>query len=508
MTSDSSARESDAGSGRRGRSSLGGLPPGLDRRFEAVTLWSTHPSISVRTRQDLLALNEAGMAVAWMAPDSTANLAERLGGLAAGAPPFIVADSGGGGAVAIDHSGSEELEWLQPGEDPAILDRAAEALSRRLAEMGIGTSSASRPAGLPSTSVELAWDPAVPCTRTSFKRFLQQHGIPSVSHLAGIAVEEARYVGIDEPRVHVEGHTVQIAVQDGGDVAVGVLHELWRRGVDPREVLAVVDGLAGVPRRPAQVVVPDVRDVAVVLVNGGRGPSPTGLVALSGGEARIHQLLADQLRRRTRRSLPEVATRAGWTVCVDGFDLERERVHEALLTMANGHVGMSGAPLGDRAGRHPWVVARGVYVGENASSHLLTGPVAFALGELGAGTALRRVLDLRTGVLHERAGTGADTIESARFVSLALPTTAVLRSRFRSALRRAPTLLPATDDATYDAGRAGEATWLRVAGATGGIAAAAAQTLTRRSRSAEGSDAGSRVLDRICDLSLQSGRAA
>jgi trehalose/maltose hydrolase-like predicted phosphorylase len=497
MNGDNSARGPDAGSGPRDRSSLGALPAGLDRRFEAVTLWSTHSRISARTRQDLLALNEAGMAVAWVAPDSTANMAERLGGIAAGAPPFIVAGSDGSGAVAIDHSGADELEWPLPVVDSAILDRAADALSRRLAQLGIGTSSARRIAGLPTMNVELAWDPAVPLTRSSFKGYLHQHGIQSVCHLAGIAVEEARYVGIDEPRVVVEGHTVLIAVQDGGDAAVGVLHELWRRGVDPREVLAVVDGLAGVPRRPAQVVVPDVRDVAVVLVNGGRSPSPAGLVALSGGEARIHQLLADQLRRRTRRSLPEVATRAGWTVCIDGFDLERERVHEALLTLANGHVGMSGAPLGGHAGRHPWVVARGVYVGENAHSHLLTGPVAFALGELGGGTPLRRVLDLRTGVLHEQAGAEADTIESARFVSLAQPTTAVLRSRYRSALRSGPTLLPATDDVTYDVGRADGATWLRVAGSTGGIAAAAAQTLTRRSRSAEGSDAGSRVLDRI-----------
>jgi len=496
MSGDNSARRS-AGSDHRDRRNLGALPTGLDRRFEAVILWSTSSRISARTRQDLLALNERGLAVAWMAPDSTANLAERLGGIGSGAPPVIVADSGGSGAVAVDYSGADELEWPQPSEDSAVLDRAADALSQRMAQVGIGTSSARRIPGLPTVKVELAWDPAVPLTRTRFKRFLHQHGIRSVSHLASIVVEEARYVGIDEPRVVVAGNTVQIAVQDGGDVAVGVLHELWRRGVDPQEVLAVVDGLDGVPLRPAQVVVPDVRDVAVVLVNGGRDPSPTGLIALSGGEARIHQLLADQLRHRARRSLPEVTTRVGWTVCIDGFDPERERVHEALLTLANGHIGMSGAPLGDHAGRHPWVVASGVYVGENASSHLLTGPVAFALGELGGGTPLRRVLDLRTGVLHERVGADAAAVDSARFVSLAQPTTAVLRSRYRSALRSGPALLPATDDATHDVGRADGVSWLRVAGSTGGIAAAAAQTQTRPSRSAEGPDSGSRVLDRV-----------
>jgi len=51
---------------------------------------------------------------------------------------------------------------------------------------------------------------------------------------------------------------------------------------------------------------------------------------LTGGEARIHQLLAGQLRRRNRRSLPEAIDRDGWTVRVDGFDPEKERFHEAL----------------------------------------------------------------------------------------------------------------------------------------------------------------------------------
>jgi len=97
MSSRSSSRGLDISSGRPARSSLGALPAELDRRFEAVILWSTHLRISTRTRQDLLAIHEAGMAVAWMAPDSTANLAERLGGTTAGAPPFLLADSTGGG---------------------------------------------------------------------------------------------------------------------------------------------------------------------------------------------------------------------------------------------------------------------------------------------------------------------------------------------------------------------------------------------------------------------------
>jgi len=460
-------------------------------------LWSTNPSVSERTTQDLLALREAGMAIAWIAPASTSSLAERLRGITPDGPALILADSGGSGAVAVDHSGIYELELPQPDVNLGPLDQAGEVFALRLAELGIATSSPPRPTGSLRTSVELVRDPAVPFAWPRFKRLLFEHGIPSVSHLAGLAVEAARQVGIHDPRVVVEDNNVQIALQDAGDVAVGVVRELWQRGVDPQAVLAVVDGLSGVPHRPAPVVVPDVREATVVLVNGGRRPSRTGMLALTGGAARIHQLLADQLRRRRRRSLPEATPRAGWTVCIEGFDLENERVHEALLSLANGHVGMSGAPLADYVGRHPWVVAKGIYVGENSASHLLTGPVTFALGGMRGGAPLRRVLDLRTGLLHERAGADGDILESVRFVSLAQPTTAVLRGRYQSAPRPSPPLFPAADDAMYDAGRSGDAAWIRVAGSGGGISAAAIQTRSRRSHSAEGANANSRVLDRV-----------
>ena len=488
--------EGDDGGTRRARRSLGVLPAALDRRFEAVVLWSADPQLSARTAQDLQALRGAALAVAWMAPAPTHSLVERLGGATPDATPLILADSGGTGAVAVDDTGPCEVEWPQPEESVDALDRAGEAVVRKLADLGIASALSPHSAGATRMSVELMGDPAVPSTRLGFKRFLHGHGIPSVPHLAGLAMEAARQVGLDDPRVVVEGGSVQIALRDAGDVAAEVLHELWRRGVDPRDTLVVIDGLSGVPHRPAPVVVPDIREASVVLVNGGRGTPAAGMVALTGGGARVHQLLADQLRRRRRRSLPEVIARAGWSVAIEGFDPGVERVREALLTLANGHVGMSGAALGDHAGRHPWVVAEGVYVAEGPASHLLTGPVAFTVGELHAGDPLRRVLDLRTGVLHERSGAEGAGVESTRFVSLNRPTTAVLRGRYPGALRPGPPLQPPADDATVDAGRTGDTTWIRVAGSTGGITAAATQTLTRRSRPAAGAGTGAKVLDR------------
>ena len=95
-----------------------------------------------------------------------------------------------------------------------------------------------------------------------------------------------------------------------------------------------------------------------------------------------------------------------------------ERVHEALLTLADGHVGTSGASLAPHRNQHPWVVAAGVYDGDGADSHLLTGPRAFELTGMADGAPVLRILDLPYGVLHERIASDGQLFDSVRFASL------------------------------------------------------------------------------------------
>jgi trehalose/maltose hydrolase-like predicted phosphorylase len=479
------------------RSRLSALPPGRDRRFEAVVLWSTNPTIPARTAQTLVALCEAGALVAWLAPVPVDELAERLRKPTAGAAALLLADTGGTGTGAVDHLGIHHLGEPQRDVDLSALDQAGQALAETLAGRGLATAVLPRPVGSPRVSVELVQDPSRRTTWSRFKQLLLAHGIRGVPHLADLAGEAARGAGLDDPRVVVEGTRVEIALLDAGDVALGMLEELWRRGVDPQAVLVVIDGSAGVPHRPAPVIDPDVRSATVVLVNSGRGSPRSGTVVLAGGTARLNQLLADQLRRRRRRALPEVTSRAGWSFVVEGFDLENERVHEALLTLADGRVGTGGAPLAGDSGRHPWVVAAGIYDNDGAAARLLTGPVAFELGEKDAEAPVRRVLDLRTGVLHERADIGTDAVESVRFASLARPTTTALRVRHPHALRSGPPLLPPADDPAHDQGRAGDATWIRVAASTGGIVAAATQTRSVGRLPVAGADPSDKMLDRV-----------
>jgi len=230
--------------------------------------------------------------------------------------------------------------------------------------------------------------------------------------------------------------------------------------------------------QPSPFLVPDLGDVTVSLVDGGVSPlveSASGC----GDWPDLDQVLAHQHRLRHERSLPEVTTRLEWAHVVDGFDATHERVQEALLTVADGHHGTSGASLAPHPSQHPWVVAAGVYDGDGADSHLLTGPRLFELAGMANGAPFRRVLDLRTGVFYERTASAGATFDSVRFASLAESSTSVLRIRCPKGQRSGPPLLPPTGDSVHDKGRSGAATWIQVAASHGGIVAAAAQTRTR-----------------------------
>ena len=400
------------------RSRPSGLPPALDRRFEAVILWSGTRAMSARTAQALTALSEADVFVGWLAPAPVQDLAEELKP-AVGAAALLLADSEGSGAVAIDPSGTHRFGEPHRDLDLAALDEAGRTFAETLAGVGLAASAPRRPTGHPRVRIGLDRDTGPP-TWSGLKQLLLAHGIPGVSHLADLATEAAYRAGLDEPRVVVEGSRVEIALVDAGDVALEHARRAVAAGGRPAGGPGGRRWVVGRAPPPGARDRPRCPGATVVLVNGGRGSPRSGMVVLTGGTTRLHQLLADQLRRRRRRALPEASARAGWSLVVEGFDVENERVHEAILTLADGHVGTSGAPLASDPSRHPWVVAAGIYDGNGADTHLLTGPVAFELGEPAAGAPLRRVLDLRTGVLHEH-GRYRDRRRRERAVRFARP---------------------------------------------------------------------------------------
>ena len=74
---------------------------------------------------------------------------------------------------------------------------------------------------------------------------------------------------------------------------------------------------------------------------------------LGGGPAFFTRVLSDQLERRKRWDVPELDGDPDWTITIDGVDPELERVHESLLTLADGRLGTRGAPVFD----HPSAAA-------------------------------------------------------------------------------------------------------------------------------------------------------
>lgn len=127
----------------------------------------------------------------------------------------------------------------------------------------------------------------------------------------------------------------------------------------------------------------------------------------------------------------ERAVVSGWRVVVDGFDPVVERVHESLLTIADGRLGTRGSPVAADGATTPLVMYAGCYAGTGSATELAALPV---WARLPGGAALhprRRSLDLSTGVLAEEG-----PLTALRFASLARPGTVALR------VRGDPALLP------------------------------------------------------------------
>jgi trehalose/maltose hydrolase-like predicted phosphorylase len=168
-----------------------------------------------------------------------------------------------------------------------------------------------------------------------------------------------------------------------------------------------------------------------------------------------------------------------WCIVVEGFDPQTERVRGALMALADGRVGVGGASLAGHAGERRWTVAGGVYKGDGPETHLLPGPVGFHLPyRLAPGAALRRVLDLRTGVLSETIVTDAGAAHAVRFSSLARPGVSVMRAHCPDS-RAGLLLLPSTDGDVSEEGADGDIVWMSASGgseASGGIVAAAHET--------------------------------
>ena len=231
------------------------------------------------------------MPVAWMAPASTLRLAGRLQGgtRRSGRAPACgqrrrrcrrrgpLGYPCVGGATA-----SREPRLPRPGRS------GIRAPAGRVGDCDLVAAS---PGRIPRTGVDLVRDPAVPLTWSRFKRLLLAHGIPGVPHLADLAMEAARQAGLDDPRVVVEGNRVEIALWTPGTWRSACSKSCGGGASTPRRSSSWSTGWRACPTAPLRSSTPTCgrrRSCWSTAAGGRRGP---GCVALTGGTARLRQLL-------------------------------------------------------------------------------------------------------------------------------------------------------------------------------------------------------------------------
>ncbi len=309
-------------------------------------------------------------------------------------------------------------------EEDSALDAAAETTVRMLAARGLAAEVVSQ--RLNRRKIDLipgpAWSDPPKAQISELLRAVEERlrgaGLNGLSEAVELAEQAARKAGLSDARVTSDAKHVEIGLTDKADSARWLFGELARTGTGAGLVLVAGDEfgtLGGLPGSDSLLLVHEAARAAAVSVGAEPTGAPAGVISLGGGPDRFLQLLADQLERRRRGDVPEVDADPGWTFEVDGIDPPLERVHESLLTLADGRIGSRGAPLLAHPAAEPGVLMAGVYSGEGAEAELARAPDWTRLpGRLPETPPLRRLLDLRRGLLRHDGPLAALQLSSLR----------------------------------------------------------------------------------------------
>jgi trehalose/maltose hydrolase-like predicted phosphorylase len=344
-----------------------------------------------------------------------------------------------------------------PGEDSA-LDWAAAATTAALARAGLSSSVVAKRRNRRKIDLidEPEWaDP--PKARITELLAAVEHRLAGCGLALPDVVELARRCALDaglaNPRVTSDAKHVEIGLRDKSDSARWLLERFAARGVGPGLVMVIGDEfgpLGGVGGSDAHMLVAGTERSLVVSV--GREPEgvPDGVVHLGGGPATCAAVLDAQLVRRRQGRCPTIDEDPTWVLAIpDGRDEDR-RVHESLLTVADGTIGTRGALEEGRHGDDPAVIVSSVFTQEpGGAERLLTGPRWAQVPLPRKGPPGARLLDLRTGVLLRRRAGDEGAILTARFASLERPGLLALRAEgpARQLAAGTPLQPPAGEDA-------------------------------------------------------------
>jgi trehalose/maltose hydrolase-like predicted phosphorylase len=427
------------------------LPPALDRRFEAVifdwdgTAVPDRSADATELRELIEELCALGLDLIVITGTHVGNVDDQLRARPEGPGRLYFCVNRGSEVFAANQGGLELLHRTEATpEEEAALDAAAAATMAELGRYGLTAEIVSR--RLNRRKIDLIPEPEwadppkaqIGGLLTAVQGRLRAAGVNGLGAAVDVALGAARCAGLADPRVTSDAKHVEIGLTDKADSAHWAFTELARRGAGPGLVLIAGDEfgpLGGLPGSDSFLLVPEASRATAISVGAEPSGTPAAVISLGGGPEVFVRVLADQLERRRRRDVPELDGDPHWTLAVDGLDPRLERVHESLLTLADGRLGTRGAPLFDHPSLAPAVVLSGVYAGEGAYTTLAPCPDWTRLVHAASKRPrVSRQLDLATGLLWEDGD-----ITSLRFSSLARPGTVVLRAhdnRGSSALRR------------------------------------------------------------------------
>jgi trehalose/maltose hydrolase-like predicted phosphorylase len=420
-------------------------PSALDRRFEAIVFDWDGTAVPDR-RADaagLRALVEElcglGLELAVITGTHIGNVDGQLGARPPGPGRLHLCMNRGSEVFRADADGVHLVERREATDvENEALDRAAESTVAALAARGLRAEIVSE--RLNRRKIDLIPEPEwvdPPKARiaellAAVERRLHEAGVDGLSEAVALAQEAARGSGLPEARVTSDAKHVEIGLTDKADAARWVFADLLRRGIEPGLVLIGGDEfgpVGGLPGSDSLLLVDAASRATVVSVGAEPTGAPPNVIALGGGPEAFLELLEDQLERRRRGDVPDVNADPGWTLTVDGFDPQLARVHESWLTVADGRIGIRGAPplLHRESDRAIFVAGR--YQGEGPRSTLKTFDDWPGFnGELPLDPLLRRRLDLRSGMLRADLALPSGPLSLLQFASLARPGTVALRA--------------------------------------------------------------------------------
>jgi trehalose/maltose hydrolase-like predicted phosphorylase/hydroxymethylpyrimidine pyrophosphatase-like HAD family hydrolase len=468
-----------------------GLPDEVRRRFEAVAFdWdgTAVPDRSAdaeRVRVLVEDLCAAGLDLLVVSGTHVRNVDGQLRARPTGPGQLHLLLNRGSEVFRVDHRGPHLVErrTATPEENQA-LNGAARLTIERLAERGLRAEVVSSRLNRRKIDVipEPAWADPPKARITELLHAVEARlaaaGLEGLPEAVRVAEDAAREVGLPDPRVTSDAKHVEIGLTDKSDSGRWIFSTLERLGVPPERVLVAGDEfgpLGSLPGSDSLMLVPEGAGAVVITVGAEPGGVPEGVLALRGGPDAFLAVLDDQLARRRLGDVPEPSADGSWTLAVDGLDPRLERVHESLLTLADGRIGTSGTPLARYPFGSPGVLAAGIYEGQGPETSLLTCPVWTQLALwVDEDDVVSRVLDMRAGLLHEEARTARLALRSVRFSSLARPGLGVVRAQAAAApieAMPAPSLPPGLPG---EQGRLDGIPWARLETAQGGLATAVA----------------------------------